>query len=620
MSEADHTGAQPKAIKQRLAEGDVEGAWALLRGLGPDVPFGRLPRLARLAAEVRARLDPPLPKLRVALLGEATMDHLAEALSLFVTIAGFDPQLYVGEFGTTTQTILDPSSELYAFAPDVVWLFSTSRDVALASDDTADPQVVVAEAIAARQAQWDLIVARTGAAIVHNNAELDPVRPFGNFEGGVPWGRTSLLRAYDVALAKAARPGVTIFDLDWLAGDYGRAAWHDPRWWLHSKHPFAPEATSFVAHAMAQWLAGIRGRARKCLVLDLDNTLWGGVIGDDGVEGIALGPGDARGEAHMALQAYVRRLTERGIVLAVVSKNEEAAAKLPFTAHPHMQLRLDDIAVFLANWTDKATNLREVAATLQLGLDAMVLLDDNPVERALVRQALPMVLVPELGDDPASYVRILDAALAFETATFSDDDRRRAAAYRDNSQRAQAQATHTDLDAFLRDLDMVAEVGEVGEAQLPRFVQLLHKSNQFHLTTTRYGEAKVRALMASPDHAVLYFRLADRFGDNGIIATLVLALPTTEGAPVVIDTWAMSCRVLSRGMEQLIAEQVHAWAARTRSPIEGRYVPTAKNALVAELYGRLGFTKVEQAADGTTTWRLPWTETLDLGHHIRLAR
>jgi FkbH-like protein len=332
-----------------------------------------------------------------------------------------------------------------------------------------------------------------------------------------------------------------------------------------------------------------------------------------------VGQGDGTGEAHLAFQRYLKQLKERGVILAVASKNEDAAARSPFLEHPEMALRLDDIAAFRATWTDKASSLRAIAATLSIGLDSLVFVDDNPVERDLVRRELPMVEVPEIGEDPSRYRDILDRARYFETVTFSAEDRLRAEAYRQNAERADAAAGFTDVDGFLESLAMRGTVGELDELNLPRFVQLLGKSNQFHLTTTRYNEAEVRAFMADAARVCLYVRLEDRFGDNGLIATLILDLPRSAGAPLVIDTWAMSCRVLSRGVEQLVMAEIRSYAARSGARIVGRYIPTPKNALVAGLYERLGFRRVgdPDERDGSTVWELLPDSDADFTHHIQ---
>ena len=609
-----------REVKAQLAVGEHAAAWAtLLRTAEPGDVFELQDRYAKLLAKIpKGALG--LAPFKLALLGTSTLDHFVAVLGFWLAAAGFELELYTSDYGTLQQTVLDPESELYRFRPDLVWLFTSGRDVL--ADAEPDPHVPgsadqsVQGAIARARSSWDVIGARLPAHIVQNNADLDSVRTFGNFEGAVTWGRTNLLRAYNVELARVAPPGVTVFDLDYLAGGIGRRAFHDSRFWYHSKHAFSPEAIGVVAHAAARLVAGIRGKAKKCVVLDLDNTLWGGVIGDDGLEGIRLGAGDGTGEAYSAFQQYLKRLKRRGIVLAVASKNEETAARLPFERHPEMVLRLEDVAVFCANWVDKASNLREIAKTLNLGLDSLVFIDDNPVERELVRRELPMVAVPEVGNDPAEFREILDRALYFETATFSTDDRDRAEAYRQNAARTAAEASFTDVSGFLRSLEMRGTVGELDELNLPRFVQLLNKSNQFHLTTTRYTEAQVRAFMTDAKHVCLWFRLEDRFGDNGLISTVILTLPSAEGEAVVIDTWAMSCRVLSRGMEEFIASEIRSHAARLNARVVGRYVPTPKNALVRNLYERLGFRRISEE-DGATVWELDSSaDRVEWSHHI----
>lgn len=607
-----------RAIKSQIEAGQHGAAWTDLRRIAaPGDEFALQDRYSRTLARIPAKAIGLTP-IRIALLATSTVDHLASALRFWLATAGFALELYQSEYGTMQQMVLDPSSELYHFKPDLVWLFTGGRDVALDGDpDAQDPAAAVTAAVARTRSLWMLLQERLPAQIVQNNADLDPVRTFGNFEGAVPWSRTNLLRAYNVELARATGPGVTLFDLDYLSGEYGRRAWYDARWWYVSKHAVTLEALGLVAHAFAQVVAGIMGRAKKCVVLDLDNTLWGGVIGDDGLEGIKLGEGDATGEAHLAFQRYLLRLKDRGIILAVASKNQPEAARLPFEEHPEMVLRPDDIAIFRANWVDKATNIREIAETLNIGLDSLVFIDDNPVERALIRGELPMVEVPEVGDDAATYRETLDRGLFFETVTFSRDDRMRAEAYRMNAKRAEEAATATDLTSFLQGLTMTGTVGRLDDFNLPRFAQLLNKSNQFHLTTTRYTEAQLRAIMADPQRVCLYFRLEDRFGDNGLIGTIVLDLPKDPADPLDhlrIDTWAMSCRVLSRGMEAFIMAEIRRHAGHAR--IIGHYIPTAKNSLVKGLYERLGLRKIDDI-NGTTVWELRPDDHVDYSNHIK---
>ncbi len=593
-----------KAIRALIRAGAYEEALRAMCAMAhPRGDFRSQSRLAKLYRKIPSGAL-GLQPLKVALIGTSTVDHVADSLRFWLATEGFDAPLFVSEFDTLEQTILDPSSALYRFEPELVWLLTSGRDVSLAADfaDT-DPMAAVAAAVEGTVSLWKALQSNHNCFIIQNNADLPPRRPLGNYEGSVAWSGLNLMRRYNLALAEAAGPGVAILDLEYLASQVGRDQWDDPRWWFHSKHAFSVEATAVVAHAACKLIASVRGRAKKCLVLDLDNTLWGGVIGDDGVDGIRLGEGDAEGEAFVAFQRHVLALKSRGIVLAVCSKNEEEAATIPFEQHPEMVLDLEDIAVFKANWVDKATNIRDIAAALNIGLDSIVFVDDNPVERALVRSELPMVAVPEIPPDPARYIRCLEEQGYFETTAFSDDDRKRAAAYRANAQRATASTSFADLGAFLTSLEMKSSFGPLDEFHLPRFVQLLNKSNQFHLTTTRYNEGQVRGFMNDPSRRCLYFRLEDRFGDNGLISVLVLDLPE-PGGDLVIDTWAMSCRVLARGMEDFIAGSVLALARNHGAKrVVGRYIPSPKNKLVRLLYERLSFEQTEDR-DGTTSWSL----------------
>ncbi len=384
-----------------------------------------------------------------------------------------------------------------------------------------------------------------------------------------------------------------------VAGWIGADRWHDAGHWHAEKLPFAPDLIPLFADVVARTIAAIRGTTRKCLVLDLDNTLWGGVIGDDGVDGIALGQGSAAGEAFLAIQQTALALRERGIILAVCSKNDDDVARGPFRHHPDMPLKEAHIASFVANWGDKATNLRAIASALNIGLDSLVFLDDNPVERAQVRRELPMVAVPELPADPALYPRALLAAGYFEAVAFAQEDRDRADQYRANAERA-AFAGTSDMVGYLASLDMVADFRPFDSVNRARIAQLINKSNQFNLTTRRYTEAQVAGLEADPTKLTLQVRLVDRFGDNGMISVIIVDRATWE-----IDTWLMSCRVLGRRMEEAVLDQVAGAARRAgATALIGRYIPSVKNKMVADHYAKLGFAATGGEAGGETTWRL----------------
>jgi FkbH-like protein len=398
--------------------------------------------------------------------------------------------------------------------------------------------------------------------------------------------------------------GVDILALDARIAEDGLAAWHNPVLWHRAKQEISPAAAPFYGELVARLIAARRGLSSKCLVLDLDNTLWGGVIGDDGLSGIALGQGSALGEAYVAFQRYAKDLSRRGIILAVCSKNDEDNAWTPFDQHPEMVLKRADIACLVANWEDKVTNLRSIAQALNIGLDALVFADDNPFERNIVRRELPMVAVPELPADPALYGRCIADAGYFEAPAITWEDRARAAQYQGNAQREASRSASTDLAGYLASLQMRLEWHPFDPIGQQRITQLINKTNQFNLTTRRYTDADVAAAMHAKDALTLQLRLTDRFGDNGVIG-IVIARPRESGnGEWFIDTWLMSCRVLGRQVEQatmnLLVECASEAGAQT---LIGEYRVTAKNGMVQQHYEKLGFTQIPAHEDGVTTWR-----------------
>ncbi len=598
------TAPDDVAEAARLIEsGEADAALALLRRA--VTPQDRYAVQARLARGVRAlpleRL--PLRPLKIALVASFTVDYFKDVLALWLVLAGIRAEFHVAPFDTVAPSVMDEASPLYAFAPDLVWLMTSHRDLRLDLPPGAPTEAVharVAAAVEDQAALWRILAARAKCVVLQNNADIPAYDPFGNLAGAAPWGGRSALRLYNFELAeRAAGAGVILFDLDHVSALFGKASWVDARHWHMAKTGFTLEAAGLVASHAARLIAAAKGLARKCLVLDLDNTLWGGVIGDDGLDGIRLGTGP-EGEAFVAFQAYVQALGRRGVVLAVSSKNDEKNAVEPFEKHPDMRLQLADIAVFRANWDNKPDNIRAIAGTLNLGLDAVVFVDDNPAEREAVRQLLPMVEVPELAADPADYIASLATQNLFEATLYSAEDGERARLYRENAARDALSRASSDLSSYLANLAMRASVGPVDAFTLPRMAQLINKSNQFHLTGTRYAEAELAALAADPAASVLWFRLADRFGDNGLISVVILK---AIGDTLDIDTWVMSCRVLGRTMEEFIANEIRAVAqARSCARITGHYRPSAKNGLVAGLYARLGFAALE-SEDAVTHWQ-----------------
>nr|WP_255551020.1 HAD-IIIC family phosphatase [Granulicella sp. dw_53] len=430
----------------------------------------------------------------------------------------------------------------------------------------------------------------------------------GSNEHRLPSSPQSVLTHFNQAIPLAADEArVHLLDITTPAAHDGLSLWHDPALWLRAKQEVHPTAAPLYSEALAPLLAAHLGLTRKCLVLDLDNTLWGGVIGDDGLEGIHLGLGHAAGEAFLDFQGYCLRLRDRGILLAVCSKNEESTALLPFTQHPGTLLRREHFAAFFANWQDKPANLRAIAAQLNIGLDALVFADDNPFERNLVRREAPEAAVPELPEDPALFASTIARAGYFEALALTPEDVARAAQYQANAARTSQLSSATDLDSYLQSLRMQLRHRPFDEANLTRIAQLIGKTNQFNVTTRRRRADDLRHLLAKEakedeDIVTLQLALSDSFGDSGTIAALIARAQEHD---LVIDTWLMSCRVLARRVEEAtLALLVQAARQRGLTRILGELIPTPKNLPVRDLYIRLGFTPITppKDADPNAQW------------------
>lgn len=578
-------------------------------------------RYAKILSSIDQSVLNSLTHIKIAVLASSTDKFLCDTLRFWLSTVGYQATLFDSTYSTIVQTILDPDSELYKFDPKIIWIFTTYRDIHI-SDSTQNSRkqinTQVDEAVQQYISLWSVLKQRSSAYIIQNNADLPPYRVLGNLDGSIYWGASSVLRQFNAKLADSAVDGVTIFDLDYISSSIGKEQWFESTHWYNSKIAFNMDALGQVAYQSSMLIASIMGKAKKCLVLDLDNTLWGGVVGDDGLNGIILGEG-AIGEAFVDFQKYILALKKRGVILAVCSKNDEENAKEPFLKHPDMQLTLEDISVFVANWHNKADNIKEIAALLNIGLDAMVFVDDNPVERDLVKNFIPQVSVPNLPDDPSLYRQTLDSCQYFETINISSEDCKRTDYYRGNIERNSIKNDFYDLSEYLASLDMVATVGSANSFHLPRMVQLINKSNQFHLTTTRYSETDIIAFENDANVICRYFSLKDRFGDNGLIS--VVLLKKGQENTLIIDTWCMSCRVLSKGMEEFICEQiVQIGLENGIQKIIGIYIPSAKNNMVSDLYKRLGFSFISTKQDKTTKWELCLTNTLpNKTTHITLS-
>jgi len=601
----------PEDFSKKLREiaatdGDLGRAFQALALHGLDL--NQLTKLSKSMAKAQSegKSLQPLEPFRLALLSNSTVDFIVPALVASAARHGIALEVIQPSYDQVAQEALTPDSKVNSSKPDAV-LFAIDYHalplkLSLGNQDAAS--ATVQGVIGYLQALRNGIRAASNAVCIFQTFAPPVEALFGSLDRALAGTTRNLLDRINNELGAAVvGSGDVLLDVATLAETVGLADWHDTQLWNVGKFAFSDAYIPLYADHVARTVAALRGKSRKALILDLDNTVWGGVIGDDGLEGIQIAQGDARGEAHLALQRMALDLRQRGVVLAVSSKNTDEVARVPFEKHPEMLLKLDHIAVFQANWNDKATNIQAIANELSLGLDAMVFLDDNPVERGLVRRLLPQVAVPELPDEPSYYARTLAAAGYFEAIAFAVEDLKRAGFYQDNAKRASLEKQVGGVDAYLASLDMTITFQPFDAMGRARIVQLINKSNQYNLTTRRYTEPEVAAIEADPDVFTLQVRLEDIFGDNGMIS-VVIARPA-ETDTWEIDTWLMSCRVLGRKVEHMVLGELlaHARGAGV-SKIVGTYRPTEKNKLVVDHYARLGFSKVSEEDGGLTRWEL----------------
>jgi FkbH-like protein len=587
------------------ANGEAHGA-AVARLARHRLNENQLRVLAATIETLRSRGESlhPLVPFTLGIVGNATLEPLVPALIASGARHGIDLRCMAADFGQTMQAALLADSPINRSAPDAVLIALDVRGIGLSSrlGDERESAAAIAEGLQHVQTLCDGF-AKNAKAVCFVQTLAPPAETvFGNLDAATAGTLRHACSTFNRALHERFAPTPhVVFDVAALAETVGLAAWHSPREWNMAKFAFAMRFLPLYADHVARTVAALRGKSRRCLILDLDDTLWGGVVGDAGSAGLLIGNGDPTGEAHLELQRAALRLRDRGILLAVASKNDDDVARSVFHDHPEMLVREHHLAAFQANWQDKATNIAAIAEALSLGLDAMVFLDDNPFERELVRTFLPDVAVPELPADPAFFARTLSAAGYFEMLTFSDEDRRRAAAYAENAQRAALAGETRSLDEYLASLDMEIAFAPFDLAGRSRIVQLINKTNQFNLTTKRYSEIEVTAFEGDPAGFTLQTRLIDRFGDNGMIGVVICRASSADTWE--IDTWLMSCRVLGRGVEQAVLAEI-VRAARTAGVrrLIGRYIPSGRNAMVSGHYRLLGFELVNEAGDGSSEW------------------
>ena len=546
-----------------------------------------------------AKVELEASKLKVALLGDTATQLLVTAIKGEAVDRGISLDLYEGEYSQVERQLMDPTSELYEFDADIIVIFQSTHKLGEHhSSLPVESQTLLAdERLSFVTTLCENPSFANKKLIYFNYPEIEDT-VFGSYANKVESSFSYQVRKlnYELMNLSMQYPNLFICDIAGLQNLFGRQFMFAPNVYMTTEMVLSVNALPYVASRVVDIIAAIKGQFKKCLILDLDNTVWGGVIGDDGLEGIELGHGLGIGKAFTEFQMWIKKLKQRGIIICVASKNNEDTAKEPFEKHPDMILKLDDIAVFQANWETKVDNIRTIQGILNIGFDSMVFLDDNPFERNMVRENIPGITVPELPEDPAMYLEYLYSLNLFETASYSNADKDRTKQYQVEAKRVSLSKTFTNEADFLKSLNMISTVSGFTKFNTPRVAQLSQRSNQFNLRTVRYTEADIEDMAKNPDVIDLSFTLEDKFGDNGLIAVVIMKKLDEE--TLFVDTWFMSCRVLKRGMENFTLNTMVEFArSKGYKRIIGEYIPTPKNKMVEMHYPNLGFTKIESSTN-----------------------
>ncbi|MDR1385733.1 MAG: HAD-IIIC family phosphatase [Planctomycetaceae bacterium] len=561
----------------------------LQQAFGMFPPYSFYLKSQRYVSELTQNKNIPFKRtVRLAVLGSATTSFLTPVLKAAALAKDIRLEVYEGAYRNYTQEILNLQSNLYSFNPDVIILLTESHDF------PASPQISLNEAdtyASQIRGLWKHLQENSGCHIIQTGLEYPDAASWGSLEDTLPDGRRRQIDNVNQQLSESLPNAVSFLNVNAIASQC-ESCWTSPREWQIAKQYPSSTATPLFADSLVAQIAAAFGMSKKMLILDLDNTCWGGVIGEDGLAGIKLGSASAAGESFLELQRYAKDLKNRGVLLAVCSKNNERDALLPFEQHDEMILKKEDFVVFKANWNNKASNIRDIAREANLGLDSFVFLDDNPAERILVRNELPEVAVPEFGQAHHLMLQALKRGMYFETLALTDEDKNRHQSYVSRQKLQNAAESPADLTHFLKNLKMKCYHGAVNESSLLRVAQLINKTNQFNLTTRRYTQQQVNEMMNGENWWCHWFRLDDSQQCHGIVGVLLVR---KQQETWIIDSWLISCRVIGRRLESLMFKVLRNAAKKAGcSQILGEYIPTEKNGLVKTLYSKLGFSSMQE--------------------------
>jgi len=531
--------------------------------------------------------------IKIAVLGDTSTQFLAQAIRGMGFEKELDITVWEADYNQIERQVFDTTSELYEFKPEIVILFQSSHKL-LGKYNKLQPNqyslLAQTELESIKNINFTIFNNLASKVIFFNYTEINDA-VFGNYANKIESSFLFQLRKlnYELMLYASENADFYLCDISSVQNQVGKSVFFQPTIYINAEMILSLDVLPEITSKTVDIINALTGKFKKCLILDLDNTLWGGVIGDDGLENIQLGHLGI-GKAFTELQYWIKKLKNRGVVIAVCSKNSETVAKEPFKKHPDMVLHLEDIAVFVANWNNKVDNINHIQSVLNIGFDSMVFLDDNPFERNMVRESIPEICVPELPEDPADFLEYLYALNLFETVTFSDEDTERTKLYQIENQRNIVQQKFANEDDFLESLNMLSNVETFNKFNTPRVVQLSLRSNQFNLRTVRYTEADIKSMVKQENYFTFAFSLEDKFGDNGLIGVIILQKENQE--TLFINSWFMSCRVLKRGMENFILNTIaHFAKEKGFTFLKGEYIPTSKNEMVANHYLNLDFEK-----------------------------
>ena len=543
-------------------------------------------------------------KKKIAVLGGSTTHDIIKILDLFLLNQGIEASFYESEFGQFWEDAVFGNEELNAFKPDLVFIHTGIRNIRqfpVLGESSRQVEELLENQYQYFVTAWEKITEHFSCPIIQNNFEYPFYRLLGNQDCADIHGRTSFVTRLNEKFYGYAREHDNFYinDINYQAAAFGLDAWSDPFYWHMYKYALCLPAIPWLVHNVANIIKSIYGKNKKSLVLDLDNTLWGGIVGDDGVENLEIGPETSMGQVFAEFQGYVKSLKDLGVMLNVASKNEEENA-IAGLNHPDGILRPEDFILIKANWEPKSRNILQIASQMNILPDSLVFADDNPAEREIVKQQAEGVTVPEIGK-PEQYIRILDHGGYFEMTNYSEDDRKRNEMYKANIQREAQQASFADYHEYLLSLQMKGIIKPFEPMYMARIAQLTNKSNQFNLTTKRFTQAQIEQTAADENFLTLYGKLEDKFGDNGVVSVVI---GRQEKNRLHLELWLMSCRVLKRDMEFAMMDTVAAHCKkRGIEEVIGYYYPTAKNAMVKDFYALLGFEKTEEKEDGSTVWK-----------------